>query len=190
MKTFAQELHSRTRISKEKVIRQPAFRRFSTTIFDIILKAVLLTAVLVGAGLVPVLRAAPPQDNNGIPASALIKPEELAKLLKEPARTKPLPVFVGFRPLYVQAHIPGSEYAGPAAREENIQRLKTILKSTPKKKLIVLYCGCCPWSHCPNILPAYQAARAMGFTQLKVLYIPQDFGRDWLAKGYPVQTGE
>ncbi len=172
-------------------MHRPAFRPFTEVLLTHS-RIALLTAIVIGASFVPTMwtAQASPQGNNAIPASALIKPEELAKLLGGPAKTKPRLVFVGFRALYVQAHIPGSEYAGPTAREENLQALRSLLQSTPKQKPIVLYCGCCPWSHCPNVIPAYQAARAMGFTQLKVLYIPQDFGRDWLAKGYPVQKGE
>jgi hypothetical protein len=30
----------------------------------------------------------------------------------------------------------------------------------------------------------------MGFTKLKVLYISDNFGRDWMYKGYPVEKGE
>lgn len=155
-------------------------------------KVALHAAILLAVSLAPAMwvSAASPQDNSSIPDSALMQPEELVKLLQQPAKRKPRVIFVGFRPLYLQAHIPGSDYVGPASREEALQQLKKLLQSVPRKKLIVLYCGCCPWSHCPNILPAYQAAHAMGFTQLKVLHIPRDFSRDWIAQGYPVQTGE
>jgi len=172
-------------------MHRATFRHLMADPLDAALKVALLAAVVAGATAGGALWASPnpPQDSEGIPASALMKPEELVKLLQEPAKMKPRVIFVGFRALYVQAHIPGSEYAGPASREESIQQLQKLLQSAPGKKLIVLYCGCCPWSHCPNVLPAYKAARAMGFTQLKVLYIPLDFGRDWMAKGYPVQTG-
>jgi hypothetical protein len=30
----------------------------------------------------------------------------------------------------------------------------------------------------------------MGFSRLKVLYIADNFGRDWMAKGYPTVRGE
>jgi thiosulfate/3-mercaptopyruvate sulfurtransferase len=54
----------------------------------------------------------------------------------------------------------------------------------------VLYCGCCPWSHCPNVHTAYQELQALGFTSVKVLYIADDFGTDWVDKGYPTAKGE
>jgi len=56
--------------------------------------------------------------------------------------------------------------------------------------LIVLYCGCCPWNHCPNVKPAYDALQAMGFRNLKVLYIANNFGADWVDKGYPTAKGD
>jgi hypothetical protein len=35
----------------------------------------------------------------------------------------------------------------------------------------VIYCGCCPWTHCPNMKPADDALHAMGFTKVKSLSI-------------------
>jgi hypothetical protein len=51
----------------------------------------------------------------------------------------------------------------------------------------VLYCGCCPWDKCPNVRPAYDALKKMGFLQLKVLRMNQDFARDWVEKGLPTE---
>jgi rhodanese-related sulfurtransferase len=61
----------------------------------------------------------------------------------------------------------------------------TVGKDAP----IVLYCGCCPWDHCPNIRPAYKALQAAGYKNVKALYLPKSFGEDWAAKGYPVEKG-
>ena len=41
----------------------------------------------------------------------------------------------------------------------------------PKASFIVLYCGCCPWNHCPNVGPAFKQLRDLGFTNVKVLYM-------------------
>ena len=62
---------------------------------------------------------------------------------------------VGPSILYMQAHIPGAEYIGAADGKQSLERLRTRVKSLPRNKSIVLYCGCCPWSHCPNVRPAY-----------------------------------
>jgi thiosulfate/3-mercaptopyruvate sulfurtransferase len=64
------------------------------------------------------------------------------------------------------------------------------VKSLPHDKLIVLYCGCCPWGHCPNVRPAYHQLNAMGFNHVKVLYIANNFGTDWVDKGYPTIKGQ
>ena len=97
---------------------------------------------------------------------------------------------VGSHVLYTQAHIPGSEYIGPGSTEAGLQQLRQRVASLPKTKSIFLYCGCCPWGHCPNVKPAYDALNAMGFSNLKVVYIPNNFGADWVDKGYPTAKGE
>jgi thiosulfate/3-mercaptopyruvate sulfurtransferase len=118
-----------------------------------------------------------------------LTPEELLPILKSKAH-KPLLFQVGSHMLYLQAHIPGSEYVGAGATAEGIQNLRRRVSSLPKKTSIVLYCGCCPWSHCPNVNPAYDALLQMGFTNVKVLFLANNFGADWVDKGYPVAKGD
>ena len=127
---------------------------------------------------------------NSIPASRLINPEELVKILQSSKGEKPLMIQVGSHVLYEQAHIPGSEYIGPASNESGIQQLRQRVQALPRRKFIVIYCGCCPWSHCPTVKPADDALRALGFTNVKVLYIADNFGANWVNKGYPVAKGE
>lgn len=121
-----------------------------------------------------------------------LTPEELLGVLnsksKKPA--KPLLFQVGSHMLYVQAHIPGSEYVGAGNSYEGLHRLADRVSKLPKNTTIILYCGCCPWSHCPNVNPAYDALAKLGFTNVKVLYIANNFGADWVDKGYPVAKGE
>ena len=123
-------------------------------------------------------------------APKLIQPEELVNLLKSARGPKPLILQVGFRILYVQAHIPGAEYIGPASEVQGVDHLRKRVQDLPRAQFIVLYCGCCPWSKCPNVNPAYQELRAMGFSNVKLLYIADNFGEDWVDKGYPVAKGE
>ena len=125
-----------------------------------------------------------------IPSSRLISPDELAKILQASKDEKPLVLQVGSHVLYSQAHIPGSEYIGPASTEDGLQRLRKRAESLPRNKSIIIYCGCCPWSHCPNVKPADDALHALGFTNVKVLYIANNFGTDWVDKGYPVAKGD
>ena len=40
-----------------------------------------------------------------------------------------------------------------------------------------------------NIAAAYGALHAMGFTRVKVLYIADNFGDDWVKRGYRVVAG-
>ena len=126
------------------------------------------------------------QAGDNIP---LIQIDDLVTTLKSPGAAKPLILQVGSHVLYSQAHIAGSEYVGAASTEEGIQALRKRLASVPKNKAIVIYCGCCPWSHCPNIKPAAEALRSMGFSNFKALYIPDNFGTDWADKGYPTAQG-
>ena len=127
-----------------------------------------------------------PQDATSMP---VIQIDELLKILKSPKVDKPLLIQVGSHVLYSQAHIPGSEYIGPASSDSGLKQLRQRVASLPRNKFVVIYCGCCPWSHCPNIKPAAEALRAMGFTRFKALYIPDNFGTDWVDKGYPTAQG-
>lgn len=125
-----------------------------------------------------------------ISSSHLINPDELVKLLQSSKSPKPLIIHVGPHMLYLQGHIPGSEYIGPASDLSGLQQLRKRVESLPRTKSIVIYCGCCPWNHCPTVKPADDTLRAMGFTNVKVLYIADNFGADWVYKGYPTAKGE
>lgn len=149
-------------------------------------QAVASTSKLSGSGIS--VETTPPAGEE-VSGLQLIQPSELANILKKNG-TKPLILQVGFRVLYVQAHIPGSEYVGPGSSAEGLQQVRDRVKTLRRTEAIVLYCGCCPWSHCPNVHPAYQTLRDMGFKDVRVLFIPHDFGTDWVNHGYPVVSGE
>ncbi len=120
----------------------------------------------------------------------LIQPEELANLLRSGTASKPLLFQVGFRVLFLQAHIPNSEYIAAGSSPNGVRALRERVEKLPRAQSIILYCGCCPWSHCPNVQPSYETLRSMGFKNVKVLFIAQDFGTDWVSKGYPTAKGE
>jgi thiosulfate/3-mercaptopyruvate sulfurtransferase len=124
-----------------------------------------------------------------IPAANLIQPADLAAELLGDAAPKPLIFQVGFRTLYAQAHIPGAEYVGAAGDDQGLRALRDRSAKLPKDAAIVIYCGCCPWSHCPNIAAAFAALHGLGFAKVRVLYIANNFGTDWVDKGYPVVKG-
>jgi len=125
-----------------------------------------------------------------IPPADLIQPADLAASLKNASAPKPLILHVGFRKLYAQAHIPDSEYIGAAGEDAGVQLLRNRVATLTKDTAIVIYCGCCPWSHCPNIAAAYGALHALGFTRVKVLYIAENFGDNWVHLGFPVVMGK
>lgn len=119
----------------------------------------------------------------------LVQAAELAQILKSSAAQQPLVLQVGFRVLYASRHIPGAEFAGPASDAEGLKALRARVSSLPRDRFIVLYCGCCPWTHCPNVHPAIEALRSMGFTNVKALYLADNFRTDWIDKGYPTEKG-
>lgn len=142
---------------------------------------------LVLAALALMLVPAAAQEGSAptIPQTAVIQAADLANQIK--AGKAPTILQVGFSALYQQAHIPGAIYAGPGNKEDGIQNLKTQVKALNKDKPLVIYCGCCPWVKCPNVAAAWKELTAEGFKNLKVLYIPNNFGADWADKGYPTE---
>ncbi len=126
-----------------------------------------------------------------LPGSAqLINPEALVNILQSPKTEKPLILNIGPHLLYMQAHIPGSEYIGSSSDSQGMESLLRRVKPLRRNTFIVLYCGCCPWNHCPNVRPAYYQLHKAGFTKVKVLYIADNFGADWVYKGYPTVKGQ
>ena len=135
------------------------------------------------------LTSVPPASAADSTNMKTLTPEALLRIL-DAKPPKPLLFHVGSHMFFLQAHIPGSEYLGAGATAEGIQNLRQRVSRLPKNSPIVLYCGCCPWSHCPNVNPAYEALQQMGFTNVKVLFMANNFGADWVDKGFPVARGE
>lgn len=124
-----------------------------------------------------------------VPAGSQVRTDALAKRLAGPAASRPLLVQVGFRVLYRGGHIPGSRYAGPGSRPEGLRALRDTLARVPRSTPIVLYCGCCPWTDCPNVEPAFTTARSMGFKAVQVLFVPKSLQADWIDKRLPTASG-
>jgi thiosulfate/3-mercaptopyruvate sulfurtransferase len=143
---------------------------------------VLLVTVIAAVGFAVTQDPLPPGSNQ------LIQAEELAKELK--GTQKPTVLYVGPKSIYAQAHIPGAENIGPVGRPEGMEKLRARAASLAKDTPVVIYCGCCPWDHYPNIRPAYAALKKAGFTNVRVLYLENSFGTNWKDKGFPVITGE
>ena len=119
---------------------------------------------------------------------ALIQPGEVAAQLAAKG-AHPAIFQVGPNMLYRGKHIPGSVFAGPAARPEGLELLKQAVDKLDRNREIILYCGCCPWNNCPNVKPAMALLKEMGFTHAKAMFVETGFGKDWTDKGYPVEAG-
>jgi hypothetical protein len=111
----------------------------------------------------------------------LLAPAELAKTIGDPAAKQPLVFCIG-----PGAVIRGSIDIGPARDSNNVNKLRQRLSELPKDANIVIYCGCCPFVHCPNIRPAFALLNEMKFMHPKLLNIEHNIKADWIDKGYPV----
>ena len=130
-----------------------------------------------------------PESAFSISNAQVLQPEELNRILHAQGANRPLVLQVGSHMLFAEAHIAGSEYAGPGSQAAGLKQLQDRVTPLPRKTFIVLYCGCCPWNRCPNIGPAFKLLRDLGFTNVKALYIANNLGADWVDKGYPVESG-
>ena len=120
------------------------------------------------------------------PGNRLLEPAALSELLK-PSEMSPMIISVAFPVLYRQRRITGARLAGPGSKPEGIAKLKEAVSQQRKDSKIVLYCGCCPMEHCPNIRPAYRALAESGYTGVSVLNLRTNLRTDWTEKGYPVE---
>jgi thiosulfate/3-mercaptopyruvate sulfurtransferase len=119
----------------------------------------------------------------------LMSAEAFNKHINESTGAKPLVIYVGFRVLYTSGHIPGAVYYGAASDPDGLAELTKRVEELPRRKEIILYCGCCPWNECPNIRPAFHALKQMGFTRIKAVNMPTNLATDWVGKGYPLEKG-
>jgi thiosulfate/3-mercaptopyruvate sulfurtransferase len=143
--------------------------------------ALLLAIVLLIALTSPLsLRA----DSDPWTKTQTVQPAELVKELGAP-KTAPKVVFVGFKRLYSAGHINGAEYHGTAGSEEGLKELTAWAAGLLRSTNLVIYCGCCPMERCPNVRPAFKALQGLGFKNLRVLLLPEDFATDWAGKGLP-----
>jgi thiosulfate/3-mercaptopyruvate sulfurtransferase len=126
-------------------------------------------------------------SDTAIPSPDRLEPDEVSRLMQ--GSDKPLILQVGSHVFYAEAHIPGSEYVGAVGTSAGIQALRERVSGLKRDQLIIIYCGCCPWDRCPNIRPAYTELHALGFTRVKTMYVAENFGANWVKKGYPVAAG-
>ncbi|MDR3697120.1 rhodanese-like domain-containing protein [Mucilaginibacter sp.] len=115
--------------------------------------------------------------------SQLIEPAALSAELKNPGTNAPLIYNIG-----AVEDIKGAKHIGAVSKAENLEKFKNAVAALPKNTIIIIYCGCCPFTKCPNIRPAFLELKKEGFTNIKVLNLPTNLKSDWIAKGYPLES--
>ena len=112
----------------------------------------------------------------------LLEPDALAIMLNNPKTQKPVIYNIG--PL---SNIKGAVFIGGVVKKDNLDKLSKALESIPKDKMVVIYCGCCPFRNCPNIRPAFNLLKEKGFKNPKLLNLKQNLKVDWTDLGYPME---
>ncbi len=152
-----------------------------------VLRALLLLLIVagtIGAGR-SLLAARGDAPSDPWTAAQTVQPADLARELADAKSAgKPTVVCVAPHVLYEGGHIPGALFHGPGSSAQGIDDLKKWAQPLPRSANIVVYCGCCPLDHCPNLRPAFVALRDMGFTHLRALLIPTNFYTDWVKPGH------
>ncbi|MCO5946765.1 rhodanese-like domain-containing protein [Mucilaginibacter flavidus] len=113
--------------------------------------------------------------------SELIEPKELATMLKDSPGKLPVILNIG-----AVEDIKGAKHIGAVSADENMTTLKNTVAALPKSTVIVIYCGCCPFTKCPNIRPAFIELKKIGFMNIKLLDLPTNLQTNWKTKGYPL----
>lgn len=134
----------------------------------------LIAEAQISPGATPTLEKYPWTDKE------LLEPSLLAATIKKGTQ-KPVILNIG-----VVEDIPGARHIGAANNEGNITKLKEAVAKFPKNTELIIYCGCCPFTRCPNAQPAFTTLKKMGFSNVRLLNLSTNLKTDWIAKGYPV----
>jgi thiosulfate/3-mercaptopyruvate sulfurtransferase len=110
----------------------------------------------------------------------LMNPADLAASINNPKGKMPVIFSVG-----PGALILGSIDIGPAHDSVNLEKLKKALAQLAPGTPVIIYCGCCPFVHCPNIRPAFTLLNQMKFSNARLLNLEHNIKTDWVDKGYP-----
>lgn len=140
--------------------------------------AVIVAALLSACG------GSTPASSSEPWGSHVVSAADLVKELEGP--DKPVVVCTNLPAMYRMGHIPGAVLQGPGSSPSALRELTAWAETLPRTTSLVIYCGCCPIEYCPNLRPPYKVLKDMGFNRLRVLILPENFGTDWAARGYPV----
>lgn len=119
------------------------------------------------------------QNPENWTSKELTEPSALAKILKE---NRNVPVIFNVGP---GAVIPKSIDIGMVNDKKNLAVFKEQLIKLPRSTNILIYCGCCPFEHCPDVRPAIALLQNMQFINYHLLNLPHNIKTDWIDKGYP-----
>ncbi len=112
----------------------------------------------------------------------LLDPGVLANMMSDPKSEKPVIYNIG--PL---SNIKGAVKIGPTREKANLDKLRKALTQVKSDRMVVIYCGCCPFRNCPNVRPAFSLLKEMKFTKARLLNLPQNLKTDWMDHGYPME---
>ena len=180
------------RVARATVVTRPATMVLMTTTCEhgirlLRPRSALLAFIAVAAAL-GAASCSGDSDSDSFPGpwgSNTIRPAELVRELA--GSDKPVVVCTGPPMMYRAGHVPGAVLHGPTSEPAVVSELTAWAAALPRSTNLVVYCGCCPIAHCPTLRPAWAALKGLGFTRLRVLALPENFGTDWAAKGYPVE---
>lgn len=122
------------------------------------------------------------QQADNWTAKQLMAPKDLANSITFKDN---IPVIISVGP---GGAIPNSIEVGMTGKKEGINKLKAELSKIQKNTKLVIYCGCCPFEHCPNVRPAINVLKEMKFTNYFLLDLPHNLKTDWIDKQYPVSS--
>ena len=120
------------------------------------------------------------QTNINWTEKQLMEPSELANIITT-KRDSIIIISVG--PFNT---IPNAINVGATSEKEGLDKFRTQLNTIARNRKIVIYCGCCPFEHCPNVRPAIDVLKEMSFTNYYLLDLPDNIRINWIDKGYPV----
>jgi hypothetical protein len=111
----------------------------------------------------------------------LMEPADLAQLINDPKMAQPILFSIG-----PSAVIKNSIDIGAVNDKVNWEKLRLELGKLSPDAQVVIYCGCCPFNHCPNIRPAFNLMNEMKFKNHKLLNLTKNIKVNWIDKDYPV----
>ena len=149
----------------------------------------LLACFLLAAALLHLLHTRAQDAGDPWTSAQTVQATDFAKELAG-GKSTPTVLFVGFQRLYTAGHIKGAQYHGSGGNAEGLAEIKKWAGPLPRTTNLVIYCGCCPMEHCPNLRPAFAVLKEMGFKHLRVLILPSSFATDWAEKGLPYDKGQ